>query len=324
MTPAREQQDFLEMDLQGAEIGGHVIEGEIGHGGFGRVLRARSLADGCLAAVKILRPMFVGVPEIIKRFEREAALAARLNHPNVVRIRGYGAWSNTFYYIMDFIAGRSLWDLIYLEQGMSAARSLHLMMQCVEALERAHELGIIHRDLKPGNIMVAPSDVAILVDFGLAKDATATAITAPGSLMGTFEYMAPEQLLGQPADIRSDLYSLGLVWWQCLTARQPFTVRDKSIGLPHRRVNIAAQLPGCRPDVPRDHVSVIERMLDFYPSARYSDPGRLRADLERLRDGVAIGSTDPIPPTTPIILTPEDVARIRSGEILRDSPGGNA
>lgn len=308
---------FLDLDLNDRVVGNYRIESEIGRGGFGRVFLAVRASDGQRAALKILNPGLTTIPDVTVRFHREATLASRLNHPNIVRLFDFGPWEDTFYFAMEFVEGKTLWELSCDGGPLPIARSLHFIHQCASALARAHELGIIHRDIKPGNILATATDHAYLLDFGLAKEIAATAITRPGSYLGTLEYMAPEQLHGQPADIRSDLYSLGLVLWQCLTGAVPFNKGDLAELVDSRRVNIAPQVNNFRQDVPTDVMSVLRRLLEFYPSARYSNPQELVDDLHRIRTGQPIAAfLDMSQATTPFSVSQEDLERIRSGKIL--------
>jgi len=304
---------FFGEDLYGQEVGPYRIERALGGGGFGQVFGARRRDDGSRAAVKIMRPAYVVSREAVKRFEREAACAARLEHPNIVRIFDFGAWRETMYFAMEWIEGQSLWDLVEAQGPLPESRALEIITQCAHALAHAHKAGVIHRDIKPGNIMIAAGERVKLVDFGLAKDLMATAITKPGARMGTFQYMTPEQLRGDPVDLRCDLYGLGLLWWQMLTAKMPFPAGDIPFMIEKRKERIALQIARLRSDVSGAALEVMDRLLSFYPAGRYPDAERLVEDLARLAAGQPIPPLPPLPSTSILTLSREEMEALRSG-----------
>ncbi|MCW5833871.1 MAG: protein kinase [Labilithrix sp.] len=210
--------------------GGYVILDLVGIGGMGRVYRAEQTNLGRTVAVKIIHPHLVGEENAAARFITEARAASRLNHPNSVAVIDFGKTEDgQLYLVMEFLRGKDLARVQYEEGPLSFRRIVSLLKQVLAALSEAHHLGIIHRDLKPENIILEQirtgGDFVKVVDFGLAKmriDAAQTNITSPGIVCGTPEYMSPEQGRGDPLDARSDLYAVGVIFYQLLTGRLPF------------------------------------------------------------------------------------------------------
>jgi serine/threonine-protein kinase len=210
--------------------GGYVILDLVGIGGMGRVYRAEQTTLGRTVAVKIIHPHLVGEENAAARFITEARAASRLNHPNSVGVIDFGKTEDgQLYLVMEFLRGKDLARVQYEEGPLSFRRIVTLLRQVLAALSEAHHLGIIHRDLKPENIILEPvrtgGDFVKVVDFGLAKmrvEAVQANITSPGIVCGTPEYMSPEQGRGDPLDARSDLYGVGVIFYQLLTGRLPF------------------------------------------------------------------------------------------------------
>ena len=209
--------------------GGYVILDLVGIGGMGRVYRAEQTNLGRTVAIKIIHPHLVGEENAAARFITEARAASRLNHPNSVAVIDFGKTEDgQLYLVMEFLRGKDLARVQYEEGPLSFRRIVSILRQVLAALSEAHHLEIIHRDLKPENIILEPvrtgGDFVKVVDFGLAKmrEGTAPNITSPGIVCGTPEYMSPEQGRGDPLDPRSDLYAVGVIFYQLLTGRLPF------------------------------------------------------------------------------------------------------
>ena len=209
----------------------------IGEGGMGRVYRAEQLATGKAVALKVLHPEFVGVDHVVQRFEREAKVTTELSHPNIVNVIEFGEWNGRMFLAMELLAGKSLAEVIQHEGPktggrLTVKRALAIIRPVLDALEYAHDRGVVHRDLKPENIMVIPGGLLAresvkLLDFGIAKlgdrpERANQKLTQHGLVLGTPAYMSPEQVAGQEADVRSDLYSCGVILYQMLTGRTPF------------------------------------------------------------------------------------------------------
>jgi hypothetical protein len=261
----------------GERVGGYEILSRLGAGGMGIVYRARHVALGRTVALKVLAPR-LATPEFERRFEREARALAAIDHPNVVRVFDAGRDGEHLFIAMELVDGRSL-ERVIDEAPIEPARLLPLIRDVAHGLACIHEAGLVHRDVKPSNVLVGDDGVARLTDFGLAIEAEPLSrITQTGEFLGTPHYDAPEQIQGRAVDHRSDLYALGVVLFQALTGRLPFTA-------PHGAALIAKHLQEPPPldAVPLAWRDVVARLLAKDPDARYPDARALLRDLGRPR-----------------------------------------
>jgi TolB-like protein/Tfp pilus assembly protein PilF/predicted Ser/Thr protein kinase len=278
--------------LVGQQLGHCQVLSLLGKGGMGEVYLARDTQLDRTVALKVLPPEFALDPDRLQRFIREAKAASALKHPNIAVIHEIGEASGIHFIVMEYVEGGTLETRIR-DHELSLAEMLDIGIQIADALEEAHRQGITHRDIKPANIMLTPRGQVKVLDFGLAKrarpetpgggTATLTASqTTPGVIMGTLGYMAPEQLLGQPADGRSDLWALGVVLYEMAAGQRPFqgqTGFDLSAA-------ILNQPPRPLPtQVPTELKALIERCLEKGPDRRYQQAGEARAALEAIRQG---------------------------------------
>jgi serine/threonine-protein kinase len=259
------------------ELGQYRLGRRLGGGGMGEVFAAehRLLKRPC--AVKLIRPDRAADDTFVRRFEREAAAAARLTHPAAVQVYDYGrADDGTFYYVMEYLPGRTLDELVRVAGPLPPARAVLLLRQVCGALAEAHSLGLVHRDVKPGNVMVCDlggrADAAKLLDFGLvvATDDADTRLTAAGGLLGTPAFMSPEQARGA-ADLTpaSDLYSLGATAYFLLAGRPPFEAGNP-LELLHAHLTRPVTPPSAHaPGLPADLEAVVLRLLAKEPGDRY-------------------------------------------------------
>ena len=209
-------------DLQGRLLGRYQVVEELGRGGMGVVYRAYQPSLNRHVAIKVLPPQLSLDQQLVGRFQREARAAANLRHPNIVVIYDVGEEKGIHYIVMEYLEGRTLKQLVEEEGPLHPKRAAHIVEQVAAALDYAHQRGFVHRDVKPANIFVGPGDHVTLTDFGIAKAASETQqLTRTGTLMGTPEYMAPEQATGGEVDHRTDLYALGVVLYQMLTGHVP-------------------------------------------------------------------------------------------------------
>jgi serine/threonine-protein kinase len=269
-------------------FGQYRIIAPLGTGGMGAVYLAeqRMLERRC--AIKLIRPEQAGDPQVLARFEREVRMTARLSHWNTVEIFDYGRTDDgAFYYVMEYLPGLSLQDLLESHGPMPAERVVHLLRQTCNALREAHAIGLIHRDIKPANIFAAERgglhDVAKLLDFGLVKpvaEAHSNRLTREGAISGTPLYMSPEQARGlDNIDTRSDIYSLGAVGYALLCGRPPFEgTSPLDVLIAHARDEVVP--PSHRNgDVPADLERVILRCLAKNPEDRFPDADGLERAL---------------------------------------------
>lgn len=269
--------------------GGYVILDLVGVGGMGRVYRAEQTNLGRTVAVKIIHPHLVGEENAAARFITEARAASRLNHPNSVGVIDFGKTPDgQLYLVMEYLRGKDLARVQYEEGPLSFRRIVNLLRQVLAALSEAHHLGIIHRDLKPENIILEQvrtgGDFVKVVDFGLAKmriEAVQTNITSPGIVCGTPEYMSPEQGRGDPLDARSDLYAVGVIFYQLLTGRLPFEAESPTqVVLMH----ITEQPEDPRAAVPER--SIPSLLADVCLMALAKDPSHRFSDADEFADAL--------------------------------------
>jgi serine/threonine protein kinase len=257
----------------------HVIE-RIGRGAMGVVYRARDEAMGREVALKVLTADIEDDPDIRTRFLREAEAAARLSHPNIITIFDVGEEAERFFIVMELLRGATLKDFLRQGDGPGLERKIDLMVQLAAGLGAAHNASVYHRDIKPGNVFVRADGLLKILDFGVARLASSS-MTASGFIVGTPDYMSPEQARGADVDGRSDIFSLGGVFYFMLTGRKPFPASD----LP----TLFHQIQGEEPpppvgvDAPAELVEVIMRALAKKREARYQSCQELLADLHVLR-----------------------------------------
>ena len=200
----------------------HITE-RIAAGGMGEVYRAHDAVLAREVAIKVLHRSLSGDQGFVDRFRREARAAATLNHPNIVAVYDWGAVDGIYYMVMEYVHGRSVREILNARGGLAPGQAAAVLDQTLAALDHAHAKGIVHRDLKPENILITAEGVVKLTDLGLARAFADAKSTRAGAVTGTVQYLAPEQIRGEPADPRSDLYALGIVGYELLTDRVPFT-----------------------------------------------------------------------------------------------------
>jgi serine/threonine-protein kinase len=259
----------------------HIMR-KLGEGGMGAVYLAEHVKMGRKSAIKVMNPGMSKDADAIARFNREASNASRMNHPNICAIYDFGETPEGLIYLaMEFIEGDSLTKLIEQHGALPPARAASILHQTADALQVAHDYGIVHRDLKPDNIMIAKgrdgSDVVKVVDFGIAKAHTSDAqkVTKTGLVVGTPEYMSPEQLSGDKLDGRSDIYSLALVGFNMLTGRLPFPSETAQEAMIMRLTDSPKTLADMRPDVawPAELLQVMDKALARTAAERYQKAG---------------------------------------------------
>ena len=216
--------------LVGRKLGPFIVDKELGSGAMGSVYRAQHEKTAQIVAIKLISAALAGNEQALARFQREVSILKQLDHPNITKYYGSGRWHKTPFYIMEFIEGESLDQVLERRGRLTWEEVIAIGTQLCAALQHAHDQGIIHRDLKPANLMVLADGTCKLTDFGIAKDTDVTALTAANSTLGTASYMSPEQCKGaRDITAKSDLYSMGIMFYELLTSRKPFnadTVMD--------------------------------------------------------------------------------------------------
>ena len=266
----------------------HVMK-KLGEGGMGQVYLAEHVKMGRKSAIKVLNPSMVYDPDAVARFNREAANASRISHPSVCAIYDFGETPEGLIYLaMEFVEGQPLTDVLEREGALPVGRAAAIFAQVADALQAAHDLGIVHRDLKPDNVMLARArdgaDVVKVVDFGIAKLVGSDAsqeVTKTGLVIGTPEFMSPEQLSGDKVDGRSDIYSLGLMFFKMLTGRLPFEADTVQETLVQRLTEEPLTLAAARPDLrfPPGLQEALDSALARTPVARYQTAAKFANDV---------------------------------------------
>ena len=292
-------------DLVGRTINGrYKLIDERGSGSFGSVYIARDMLTNYLYAAKIMHLDQSQDSELLERFKREAYILQRLNDPHVVRLVDYGNDGGIYFIIMHHVDGQNLKWYIETYGPMEVLRALNYTIQAAEGLDAAFKAGIVHRDIKPLNILVSNKGVVKIVDFGLSRSMDTPTITTSNKFMGTAYYSAPEQVQqGHTADVRADLYSLAVVFFECLTGRPPYaggTIVD--IIFKHLNDPIPS-IYRQRPDVPPEMDSFLQRALAKSPYARYQTPREFIGALEEVQQVIRGPVSRPIQARLVIVTT---------------------
>ncbi len=270
--------------------GRYRIQRKLGAGGMADVYLAEDQELGRRVAIKILNGRHANDDQFIERFRREAKNAAALNHPNIVSIYDRGNAEDTYYIAMEFLDGRTLKELIVGRGSAPINVAIEYARQILSALRFAHRHGIVHRDIKPHNVLVDGEGRVKVTDFGIARAGTSQ-MTETGSIVGTAQYLSPEQARGGEVDPRSDLYSLGIVLYELLTGKTPFE-GETPVEIAMKHLSTAPKPPSkLRPDIPPELDMVVLRALAKSPDDRYQSADEMEADLERVARGARVSAT---------------------------------
>ena len=265
--------------------GRYRVLSRLGAGGMADVFLAEDQQLGRKIALKLLHRRFAEDPDFVERFRREAQAAAGLQHPNVVSVYDRGSFDDTYYIAMEYLPGRSLKQLIRQEAPLDPLRAIDITIQILKAARFAHRRGVIHRDLKPHNVIVDDSDHAKVTDFGIAR-AGASDMTETGSIMGTAQYLSPEQAQGHAVNAGSDLYSIGVVLYEMLTGRVPFDA-ESAVTIALKHVSEAPIPPReINPDIPPELEQTVLWVLNKNASDRPADADQLITVLEHCREAI--------------------------------------
>src|SRR5437773_388575 len=261
--------------------GRYKIVRKLGTGGMADVYLAEDQELGRRVAIKILNDRHAADESFVERFRREAKNAAGLSHPNIVSIYDRGTAEDTYYIAMEYLDGRSLKELIVSRGPAPVKTSVEYARQILAAVGFAHRHGIVHRDIKPHNVLIGPEGRLKVTDFGIARSG-ASQMTEVGSIIGTAQYLSPEQARGSPVDQTSDVYSVGVVLYELLTGQVPFT-GDTPLEIAMKHLSEVPKPPSeLRPEVPHDLDLVVLRALAKDPADRYRTADEMDADLVRV------------------------------------------
>ena len=289
--------------------GRYEIHRKIARGGMAEVYLARDRSLDRPVAVKVLFPEYATDPAFVERFRREAQAAANLSHPNIAGVYDWGTEAGTYFIVMEYVEGQSLAEVGRASGPLHPRRAAEIAFEVAGALGFAHSKGVVHRDVKPGNVLIAPNGTCKVVDFGIARALSSPSeeLTQAGSVMGTATYFSPEQAQGFQVDARSDLYSLGVVMFEMVCGRPPFT-GDTPVAIAYKHV----QEPPPRPSslisgLPAGLEAIIGKLLAKHPDNRYRSAEDLRADLRRFLDDatpLALTEQQQGRPVAPLLVDP--------------------
>ncbi|MDR7081956.1 serine/threonine-protein kinase [Arthrobacter ginsengisoli] len=303
----------------GITLGGRFqLTTRIAIGGMGEVWKAKDLILGRIVAIKVLKEEYTGDPGFLQRFRAEARHTALLNHVGIANVFDYGEEEGSAYLVMELVPGQPLSSIIEHEQVLSPDRTLSMIAQTARALSVAHAQGLVHRDVKPGNLLITPDGRVKVTDFGIARLADQVPLTQTGQVMGTAQYLAPEQATGQLATGASDIYALGVIGYECLTGHRPFS-GESQIAIALAQVNDAP--PPLPETLPKPVRALLMSMLAKDPKNRPADALKLSEAAEAIRNGDIAAAHAAVPgmllfeAATGPITAPVDVPTAATGVI---------
>jgi len=310
-----------EVDV-GAEIAGHRLEAIIGRGGMGVVYRARDLHLDRVVALKVIAPEFAEEPEFRQRFKRESLQAASIRHPNVIPIHRAGEEGNLLFITMDYVEGTDLKTFIDVRGRLDPRLAASVVSQVAAGLEAAHARGLVHRDVKPANILIERQEQAYLTGFGShERAAPGSALSRPGLIVGTTDYLAPEQIQGDELDARVDIYALGCVLYEALTGSVPYPRESTAATMWAHISDPPPSVLDRAPDVPMEFDIVVRRAMAKYPTQRFSSAEAMGRALDAAaRGGASWRGTGVVPKTASEPGPVEPETEVASHRLARRAP----
>ena len=298
---------------QGVTFGSrYQLGNRIAIGGMGEVWEATDLVIGRQVAIKILKDEYMGDPGFLERFRAEARHAALVNHEGIANVYDYGEEDGSAYLVMELVPGEALSTILERERVLPGEQVMDIIAQTASALAAAHKAGLVHRDIKPGNLLITPDHRVKITDFGIARIADQVPLTATGQVMGTVQYLSPEQASGHPASPSTDIYSLGIVGYECLAGRRPFTGESQvAIAMAH----INDEPPALPVTVPEPMRNLVLSSLAKDPSDRPESADAFARAARALRDGDIGRAAQAVPAVAPGASSPS-TAQLEQTEVM--------
>jgi len=302
---------------QGVSFGGrYELQSRIAIGGMGEVWEATDHVIGRTVAIKILKDEYMGDPGFLERFRAEARHAALVNHEGIASVFDYGEENGSAFLVMELVPGEALSTVLERDGALSADKTLDIVAQTASALQAAHAAGLVHRDIKPGNLLITPDGRVKITDFGIARIADQVPLTATGQVMGTVQYLSPEQASGHPASPATDTYSLGIVAYESLAGRRPFT-GESQVAIAMAQIN--EQPPPLPPTVPIPVQNLVMAMIAKKPSDRPSSSATVARAAQALRRGDLNSAAIAVPAIAGGAAGDDDATRMMTGVTGADS-----
>lgn len=293
---------------QGATFGGrYELDSRIAIGGMGEVWEATDHVIGRTVAIKILKDEYMGDPGFLERFRAEARHAALVNHEGIASVFDYGEENGSAFLVMELVPGEALSTVLEREGSLSTDKTLDIVAQTASALQAAHAAGLVHRDIKPGNLLITPDGRVKITDFGIARIADQVPLTATGQVMGTVQYLSPEQASGHPASPATDIYSLGIVAYECLTGKRPFT-GESQVAIAMAQIN--EQPPALPPTIAAPVQNLVMAMIAKKPEERPASAAAVARAASALRRGDVAAATAAVPAVATGLVAADDATQL--------------
>ncbi|WP_125129853.1 serine/threonine protein kinase [Microbacterium sp. 10M-3C3] len=293
---------------QGVTFGGrYELDSRIAIGGMGEVWEATDHVIGRTVAIKILKDEYMGDPGFLERFRAEARHAALVNHEGIASVFDYGEENGSAFLVMELVPGEALSTIIERDGTLSTDKTLDIVAQTAAALQAAHAAGLVHRDIKPGNLLITPDGRVKITDFGIARIADQVPLTATGQVMGTVQYLSPEQASGHPASPATDIYSLGIVAYECLAGKRPFT-GESQVAIAMAQIN--EQPPPLPATVPEPVQRFVMAMIAKKPEDRPASAAAVSRAASALRRGDLSAAIAAVPAIAGAAAAADDVTQL--------------